>query len=58
MAKSVDDRGGRPKAVALNIRNFPQDLVWRCRERAAQKRMTLREFVIEALRTATSESSK
>jgi hypothetical protein len=40
--------------AALNIRNFPADLLWKCREQAAQRRMTLRNFVIETLQTATS----
>ena len=45
-------------ATALNIRNFPQDLLWHCRQKAAQRRQTLREFVIEVLRKATAEKRK
>jgi hypothetical protein len=46
----------QPKpAAALNIRNFPDELRWLCRERANQERMSLRQFVIVTLKRATEE---
>jgi hypothetical protein len=43
---------------ALNIRGFPKDLIWKCKQKAAEKKMTLAEFVIWALRSAISEGRK
>jgi hypothetical protein len=55
MAKSPEKKSDASlKETALNIRNFPQELMWKCRERALQKRITLRQFVIDALRNATN----
>ena len=39
-----------PAATALNIRNFPRDLLRQCKIRALEGDLPLREFVIEALR--------
>lgn len=41
---------------ALNVRPFPEELLWECRVKAAQHRQNLREFVIDALRKATVEA--
>jgi hypothetical protein len=41
--------------TALNIRNFPDELRWLCRERASQERISLREFVIASLRRVTGQ---
>ncbi len=43
------------KTAALNIRDFPEDLRWLCREQANRARISLREFVIASLRRATEE---
>jgi len=43
-----------PAGHPLNIRNVPEDLYWRCKERAAQNRMKLRDFVLAALERATT----
>ena len=37
---------------ALNIRNVPADLVWKCKAQAARQQQNLREFVLETLRKA------
>lgn len=44
----------RDYGLALNIRNFPEDLRWLCRERANRDRVSLRNFVIAALRDAAT----
>lgn len=44
---------GQP-ASALNIRNFPKDLLWACRSKAAAQEQLLREFVIDTLRQAAA----
>lgn len=43
---------------ALNVRNFPQDLKWKCRERASKKRKTLRDWVIQVLREREEEEAR
>ncbi len=42
---------GRP----FNIRNFPEDLYWSCKIRAAEKHMTLLQFVVTVLRKAVED---
>ena len=41
---------GTADAAALNIRNFPKDLLKKCKMRALQGDQPLRDFVIETLR--------
>jgi hypothetical protein len=41
--------------IALNVRDFPSDLRWKCKRAADGRRMTLREFVIDILRGATKD---
>jgi hypothetical protein len=41
----------RPKC-ALNLRGFPSDLKWECREQAASEKKTLGQFVEAELRKA------
>lgn len=43
---------------ALNIRDFPDDLRWKCKRVASDKRKTLREFVISVLRKAVEEEPR
>ena len=43
---------------ALNIRAFPEDLLWRCKAVAAQNQQTLRQWVIEVLEKAVSAGRK
>jgi predicted HicB family RNase H-like nuclease len=40
----------------LNIRDFPADLYWKCKARAAQQKKTLKKFVEGVLRAAVDES--
>ncbi len=40
---------GAADATALNIRNFPKDLLKKCKMRALQLDQPLRDFVIETL---------
>ena len=40
---------GVADAAALNIRNFPKDLLKKCKMRALQRDQLLRDFVIETL---------
>ena len=39
-----------PDLAALNIRNFPRELLKKCKMRALQQDQPLRDFVVEALR--------
>ena len=43
---------------ALNIRNFPRDLLRHCKIRALEMDLSLRELVIEALRRYVSSNGK
>lgn len=43
---------------ALNIRSFPRDLLRRCKIRALEMDLSLRELVIEALRRYVSPAGK
>jgi len=40
---------------ALNIRDFPAQLRWNCRQKAAREKLTLNQFVIKALTSATAD---
>jgi hypothetical protein len=55
-------KGPKPKEsqtdTALNIRNFPDDLRWLCRQRASQERVSLRDYVIASLKQATEQSAR
>jgi len=42
----------------LNLRNFPDDLYWLLKTRAAQSRMNLKDYVVSALRRAVSEGAE
>ena len=42
----------------LTFKDIPEDLIWRVKARAAEKRMTLKAFVIEALENAVGEEKK
>jgi hypothetical protein len=46
----------KSKTRPLNLRNFPDSLYWKCKIRAAQQRLTLKDFVVTALERATSEN--
>ena len=50
---TLSQKKGRP----LNLRDFPDDLYWKCKVSAAQNRMTLKKFVMQALQQAVSENS-
>lgn len=34
----------------LNLRDFPNDLYWKCKVKAAQREMTLKQFIVEVLK--------
>lgn len=42
----------------LNIRDFPSDLLWQLKTRAAQKRLTLRDYVVRVLQKAAAGSDE
>ena len=42
----------------LTFKDIPEDLIWRVKAKAAEKRMTLKAFVIEALEHAVGEEKK
>jgi hypothetical protein len=45
---------GRP----LNLRDFPEDLYWLAKTCAANRRMSLKAYVVAALEAATDRDSK
>lgn len=47
-----------PKVTALNIRNFPRELLRQCKIRALEQDLPLRELVIVALRHYVGRSAK
>jgi hypothetical protein len=42
----------------FNLRDFPEDLYWQCKEMAVRRRMPTKQYVIEALREAVKRDSK
>ena len=42
--------------IALNVREFPAELLWQLKEAAARERLTLREYVIKVLRKALASA--
>ena len=42
--------------TALNVREFPAELLWQLKEAAARERLTLREYVIKVLRKALASA--
>jgi len=46
--KSSEEKQGK-KARPLNLRDFPDDLYWKCKEQAAKRHMTLKQFIVQAL---------
>ena len=53
---SSDDEKGNAKP--LSLRDFPKDLYWKCKEMAARRRMSLKQYVVEALEEAIERDSK
>lgn len=49
-------RQSQGKGRPLNLRDFPEDLYWKCKIRAAENRITLKKFVVRALQRAVSEN--
>jgi hypothetical protein len=47
----------RTGGKSLNLRNFPNDLYWLCKARAAQNQMRLQDYVVQVLRQAVSENA-
>ena len=43
---------------ALNLRDFPKDLIRLCRIKALTQKMTLRQFVEKVLREAVEDRNK
>ena len=41
-----------PRLKPLTFKDVPEDLIWRVKAKAAEKRMTLKAFVIETLENA------
>lgn len=55
--RSSDDESGddvRP----LSFRDFPTELYWKCKQQAAFRRMSLKQYVIEKLEEAVKRDSK
>lgn len=54
----TDRRPKEPQLKPLTFKDMPEDLIWRVKAKAAEKRMTLKAFVIEALERAIGEKVK
>jgi hypothetical protein len=52
--RSKVQKKGRP----LNLRDFPDELYWLAKMCAANRRMTLKAYVVAALQAATDKDSK
>ena len=48
----------RKKGRPLNLRDFPDDLYWLAKMCAANRRMTLKAYVVAAMEAATDRDSK
>ena len=48
----------KPNVRPLNLRDFPEDLYWQCKEMAARRRVSTKRYVIEALQEAIKRDSK
>lgn len=46
------------KLKPMTFKDMPEDLIWRVKTKAAEKRMTLKAFVIQALESAVREDRK
>jgi len=42
------------KSRPLNLRDFPDDLYWKCKVRAAEQHMTLKQFIVQELQRAVA----
>lgn len=42
----------------LTFKDMPEDLIWRIKMKAAERRLTLKAFVIQALEDAMREDKK
>jgi hypothetical protein len=58
MSQSHSSDEGKGDAKPLSLRDFPKDLYWKCKELAARRRMSLKDYVIEALEEAVRRDSK
>ena len=43
---------------ALNVRGFPKELKWKCKEKAAAEKKTLGQFIEAELRKAIEKTSE
>ena len=48
----------KPEVMTLNVRGVPTELVWQCRKIAAERRMTLKEMIIEVLQNVVQQKPK
>jgi hypothetical protein len=48
----------QPKGRPLNLRDFPDELYWLAKMCAANRRMSVKAYVIAALEEATARDSK
>ena len=53
---SDDDSGGDVRLVSF--RDFPTELYWKCKEQAVQRRMSLKQYVIQVLEEAVKRDSR
>jgi plasmid stability protein len=53
-------QGTMPRAI--NLRNLPDEFYWRCKERAANRRQSLQDFIVgvveQAITAAERDASK
>jgi hypothetical protein len=48
MSAAHPKRTSRP----LNLRDFPEDLYWQCKVKAAEQHMHLKDFIVDTLQRA------
>jgi predicted HicB family RNase H-like nuclease len=54
----MSDSDDKDEVKPLSLRDFPEDLYWKCKEMAARRRVSLKHYVIEALEQAVERDSK
>lgn len=54
----TDRKSKEARLKPLTFKDMPEDLIWRVKAKAAEKRMTLKAFVIEALENAVGNKKE
>lgn len=56
--KTLETKPANRKTRPLNLRDFPDELYWECKVRAAENRVSLKGFIVETLKKALADSKR